>query len=138
MWNSAAAILIGLITGSVMSVATSCVWGVLQLPAWIQDRFRALSPFSCAWGISTGLLLASLRNGLGFSLHLPAGFACVAFVAAGMFVGMLASALGEIMEVMPVLVHRFRLGNVSHKMAVAITVGKAIGAIIACLVVPFQ
>lgn len=137
MYNSAVAVAIGLITGSVMSVATTCVWGVLQLPARIQDRFRALSPASCAWGITVGLLLSSLRMGLHVSFGLPVWTSCIVFVFAGAFVGMLASALGEVLEVVPVMVHRFRLGNVSRQAAVAITVGKAIGAIIACLVVKF-
>ena len=40
-------------------------------------------------------------------------FGVVAMVVGGMFVGMVASALGEILEVAPVLMRRFRLGDVS-------------------------
>ncbi len=52
-----------------------------------------------------------------------------------MFVGMVASALGEIMEVVPVMVHRFRLGDVSRTARICLTIGKGLGAILACLAV---
>lgn len=137
MWNSAVGILIGLVTGSTMSVATSCVWNVLQLPARIQHTFHAASPASCSWAIALGLLLSSLQMCLHITFPLPIFLVCIAFLAAGMFVGMLASALGEIMEVVPVMVHRFRLGDVSLPARICLTVGKGIGAVLACLAVTF-
>ena len=135
MWNSTIAVLIGLVTGAVMSVAISCVWCVLHLPARIQHMLHALSPRSCAFFISGGLLLSAMSMGLKLSFGLPAWAASVAFVAGGMFVGMLASALGEIIEVVPVMSHRFHLGQMSYGLRVALTIGKGLGAMIACLVV---
>lgn len=128
------AVLLGIITGSTMAVATSCAWCVLQIPARIQDRMQATSPATLTWAMCIGLVLAALDNTMGFSLHLPAWCAALAFVPAGMFVGMLASALGEILEVVPVLMRRFHLGGESMGFHWVMTVGKGLGAVLACLI----
>lgn len=128
------AIAIGLITGATMSVAVSSVWVVLMIPARVQDRFSVRSSRLMTWAIALGLLLSALGNSLDFSLRLPAVFGSLALVASGMFVGMLASALGEILEVAPVLMRRFRLGDVSLGIRWIIMLGKGLGAVLACLV----
>lgn len=135
MWTDAIAVLIGLCTGATMSVATSCIWCVLHLPARLQDQLNVLTPHGCAWAISTGLLLSSLRMAVGFTLPLPPILGALGFGFAGMFVGMLAAALGEIMEVTPVLAHRFRISDPSRAARVLLTVAKGLGALIACLAV---
>lgn len=71
MWSDALAVLIGLTTGAAMSISTSCVWCVLHLPARLSDRLRALSPRSCAWAISAGLMASALRMALGLTLPAP-------------------------------------------------------------------
>ena len=128
------AIAIGLITGATMSVAVSSVWVVLMIPARVQDRFSVRSSRLMTWAIALGLLLSALGNSLDFSLRLPAVFGSLALVASGMFVGMLASALGELLEVAPVLMRRFRLGDVSLGIRWTIMLGKGLGAVLACLV----
>lgn len=128
------AIAIGLLTGATMSVAVSSVWVVLMIPARVQDRFGVRSSRLMTWAIAVGLLLSALGNSLDFSLRLPAIFGSLALVLSGMFVGMLASALGEILEVAPVLMRRFRLGDVSLGIRWTIMLGKGLGAVLACLV----
>ena len=135
--NNLAAVLIGLLTGSAMSVAVSCAWCVMHLPARLQDRFQAGSPRLYTWAIAAGLLLSATQAGTDFTLGLPVWCVVPVFLAGGMFVGMLASALGEILEVVPVMIRRFRLGNVSAGMRVALMIGKGVGAIIACLAFTF-
>ena len=132
--NSALGVLIGLLTGSTMAVAVSCVWCVLLIPARVQDRFQAASPRVLTWAICLGLILAALNNGLGFHLPLPDWLGGLLLAPCGMFVGMLASALGEILEVAPVMMRRFRLGNVSTGVRWVMMVGKGLGAVLACLV----
>lgn len=127
-------ILIGLTTGATMAVAVSSVWCVLLIPARIQDRFQAASPRSLAWTLCLGLWLSALNNGLGFHFTLPAWLGGLALVPCGMFVGMLATALGEILEVAPVMMRRFRLGDVSPSMRWVLMLGKGLGAILASLV----
>ena len=127
------AILIGLTTGATMAVAVSCVWIVLLIPARVQDRWQAASPCALTWAICTGLMLTTLNNALDFSLPLPAWCGSAGLLLGGMFVGMLASALGEILEVAPVMMRRFRLGDVSTGVRFVMMLGKGLGAILAAL-----
>lgn len=131
--TDAVAILIGLTSGAAMSVAVSCVWCVLLLPARLQDLLRAGNPRLMTWALCAGLMLASLRNALGLALPLPTWVGSGALLVGGMFVGMLASALGEILEVAPVLMRRFRLGNVSTGVRWTIMLAKGLGAVAATL-----
>lgn len=131
--NDALAILIGLMTGSAMSVAVSCVWVVLLIPARVQDRLQGASPRVLTWAICAGLMLSTLNNALGLALPLPWWCGGFGLLLGGMFVGMLASALGEILEVAPVMMRRFRLGDVSTGVRWVMMVGKGLGAMLAAL-----
>lgn len=93
--NSVLAILIGLMSGAAMSVAVSSVWCVLHLPARIQHLLHAASPRMMGLALLSGLMLAALHNALRWTLGLPGVFGVVAMVVGGMFVGMVASALGR-------------------------------------------
>lgn len=130
-------IIIGLCSGAAIAVAVSCIWGVLLIPARIQDRFQAASPRLLTWAIALGAVLTAMGNGADFTLGLPVWCAGVAFLGGGMFVGMLASALEEILEVAPVLMRRFRLGDVSTGVRWVMMLGKGIGAVLACLAFTF-
>lgn len=133
--NSVLAILIGLMSGAAMSVAVSSVWCVLHLPARIQHLLHAASPRMMGLALLSGLMLAALHNALRWTLGLPEAFGVVAMIVGGMFVGMVASALGEILEVAPVLMRRFRLGDVSGAVRVTILLAKTLGAIIASIAI---
>lgn len=128
------ALMIGLVTGATMAVATSSVWVVLMLPARLQDQLRVTATHAMTVAMCLGLILCAAGNGTAFSLHLPVSFGSMALLIGGMFVGMLASALGEILEAVPVLMRRFRLGDVSLGARWTLLFGKALGAIIATLV----
>ena len=127
-------LLLGLLAGAATAVAASCVWGVLLIPARIQDRLQAGSPLLFTWAICLGLMLSALHDMLGFSLHLPAVPGMAALLFGGMFVGMLSAALEEILEVAPVLMRRFRLGDVSTGVRFVMCIGKGLGAVLAALV----
>ena len=129
-----AAALIGAVTGGTMAVAVSCVWVVLLIPARLQDLFRVRSSCTLTLALWLGLVLTALGNGTGFTLRLPATAGSLALLPCGMFVGMLASALGEILEVAPVMMRRFRLGDVSLGVRWVMLIGKGLGAVIATLV----
>ena len=132
--NEAFAVLLGLLTGSAMSVAVSCVWGVLLIPARVQDVLRAGTPRLLTWAICLGLMLSALHDMLGVALPLPLIFGCAALLLSGMFVGMLSAALEEILEVAPVIMRRFRLGDESTGVRFVMMLGKGLGAILAALV----
>ena len=116
-----------------MAVAVSCVWTVLLIPARIQDMLRAASSGLLSWALFAGLVLTTLNNALGLRLPLPQWCGCAGLLLGGMFVGMLASALGEILEVVPVLLRRFRLGDVSTGVRFTMMIGKGLGAVLASL-----
>lgn len=134
MIHDVVAVLLGLITGGTMAVAVSGVWIVLHLPARLQDRFQAASPRLMTWAMFLGLTLSAMQNGVDFSFRLPEWAGAAALLGGGMFVGMVASALGEILEVVPVLMRRFRLGDVSNGFRWVMMVGKGLGAVLGCLV----
>ena len=133
--NEAFAVLLGLLTGSAMSVAVSCVWGVLLIPARVQDVLRAGTPRLLTWAVCLGLALSTLHDMLGAALPLPLSFGSAALLLSGMFVGMLSAALEEILEVAPVIMRRFRLGDVSTGVRFVMMLGKGLGATLAALVI---
>lgn len=132
--TDALTIIIGLLAGATTAIAASCVWGVLLIPARVQDRLQAASPRTLTWAICLGLMLATLHDMLGFTLPLPEGFGAAGMLLGGMFVGMLSAALEEILEVAPVFMRRFRLGDVSTGMRFVMMIGKGLGAVLAALV----
>ena len=129
------AILIGLTTGATMAVAISCVWVVLLIPARVQDRLQAASSCALTWALCLGLAFIAVHNALGLTLSLPRWCGSVGLMLGGIFVGMLASALGEILEVAPVLMRRFRLGDVSCGVRFLMMLSKGLGAVLAALAI---
>ena len=132
--TDALTILVSLLTGAASAVCASCVWIVLLIPARVQDRLQGASPRLLTWALFWGLTLSALHDMLGFSLHLPQLFGAAGLLLGGMFVGMLSAALEEILEVAPVIMRRFRLGNVSTGVRFVMMVGKGLGAVLAALV----
>ena len=133
MMNDWLAVLISFISGATMCVAVSSVWVVLHIPARLQERFRLRSSWPMTLALCTGLILAAFGIQEGFALHLPLGTGCTAMVIGGIFVGMLSSALGEILQVTPVLTQRLHLEERSFGYRLALMIGKGMGAILAGL-----
>lgn len=130
--REALAALLGLITGGSMAIAVSGVWVVLHLPARAAGRMKALGTRGQAAAMVLGLSLAGLSV-CGVRGYLPAWAGAAALMGGGAFVGMLACALGEVLETVPILSHRLRLGSVSKPALWAILVGKGVGAVLAGL-----
>ena len=130
------AALLSLVAGAVMSVTVSCVWTVLHLPARLQDVFQAGSPRMFAWAMLSGLALASVAMTPGIGASLPTWVGGAGMLLSGIFVGMLASALEKILEVAPVLLRRFRIGDVSLGIRWVMLIGKTLGAVLGCMLYP--
>lgn len=131
--NELLAAVMSLTAGAVMAVMVSCVWAVLHLPARLQDVLRAGTPGGQSVALLLGMVCASLGLTPGIHLHLPTAAGALGILLAGVFVGMLASALEKILEVAPVLLRRFRLGNVSGGVRWVMLIGKVLGALAGCL-----
>ena len=125
-------VLLGLITGGTMAVSISGVWVVLHLPARLAGRFRAGGVRQLTVAMMAGLILAGVSLTEG-ALMLPVWAGAAGMVGGGIFVGMLACALGEILEAVPILAHRFHLGHVSTGFRWAMLLGKGLGAVLAAL-----
>lgn len=134
--NEGLAALLSLVAGAVMSVTVSCVWTVLHLPARLQDVFQAGSPRMFAWAMLSGLALASVAMTPGIGASLPTWVGGAGMLLSGIFVGMLASALEKILEVAPVLLRRFRIGDVSLGIRWVMLIGKTLGAVLGCMLYP--
>ena len=134
--NEGLAALLSLVAGAVMSVTVSCVWTVLHLPARLQDVFQAGSPRMFAWAMLLGLALASVAMTPGMGASLPTWVGGAGMLLSGIFVGMLASALEKILEVAPVLLRRFRIGDVSLGIRWVMLIGKTLGAVLGCMLYP--
>ena len=134
--NEGLAALLSLVAGAVMSVTVSCVWTVLHLPARLQDVFQAGSPRMFAWAMLSGLALASAAMTPGIGAPLPTWVGGAEMLLSGIFVGMLASALEKILEVAPVLLRRFRIGDVSLGIRWVMLIGKTLGAVLGCMLYP--
>lgn len=134
--NEGLAAMLSLVAGAVMSVTVSCVWTVLHLPARLQDVFQAGSPRMFAWAMLLGLALASVAMTPGIGASLPTWVGGAGMLLSGIFVGMLASALEKILEVAPVLLRRFRIGDVSLGIRWVMLIGKTLGAVLGCMLYP--
>lgn len=132
--TDALTVLVSALAGATAAVAASCVWVVLLIPARLQDRLNTGSSRMQTFAMWLGMLLIVCRDMLGFSLPLPELAGVAGMLLGGMFVGMLSAALEEILEVAPVLMQRFRLGDVSTGVRFVMMIGKALGAVLAALV----
>ena len=74
-----------------------------------------------------------LRQGGRLTLTLPVWAGSLGVLLAGVFVGMLASALEKILEVAPVLLRRFHIMDESAGIRWVMLVGKTVGALLGCL-----
>ena len=83
--------------------------------------------------VRLGLLGASLGLTPGLTLKLPVWAGSLGVLLAGVFVGMLASALEKILEVAPVLLRRFHIMDESAGIRWVMLVGKTVGALLGCL-----
>jgi len=79
------------------------------------------------------LILGASLGALGLKGCFPIAFGIAAMALGGMFVGMLASALVEAVEVIPVLFDRLSITADMRYAAAALALGKTIGAIISGL-----
>lgn len=116
----------GLISGTTLGLCAAPLWMMLQLPMRVTDIFDSGNMRIAA----TALLIGATIGALGISGFLPLIFGVLAMLLGGIFVGMLASALVEAVEVIPVLFDRLSITTDMRYAALALAIGKGIGAFI--------
>lgn len=122
------AVSLSLLSGGVTALCIASVWSALQLPSRVMDMLELESARLCALALCLGCMLASSGPVFG----LPQAAAAAFFLFAGAFVGMLASALTEVLEVVPMLFDRLSITADMRVAAVAMALGKMAGAYIGC------
>lgn len=122
-------VLVGFFFGLVTGACAAPVWVMLSLPVRVTDMVHGGSMRMCAAALMLGAALPILAS-CG-SLHLGLGMAWVGLLLGGVFVGMLASALTEAMEVIPVMYDRMNIASDLKYAAIALMLGKGMGALLA-------
>lgn len=118
---------IGLFFGVVLGLSVAPLWMMLQLPMRISDMLESSNMRQCAWALTLGSTIAAL-NVQGI---MPGITGYVALLAGGIFTGMIAAALVEAVEVVPVLYDRLSISVNMRYAGLAIAIGKGIGALLA-------
>ena len=115
----------GLFFGVVAGVCAAPVWVMLSLPMRLTDTLGGGSMALCA----TALMLGAAVPGI-VPLYIPLGvpLAVLGLLCGGIFVGMLASALTEALEVIPVLYEQLQIASDMRWAALALLLGKGVGA----------
>ncbi|PSL43305.1 stage V sporulation protein AB [Salsuginibacillus halophilus] len=81
------------------------------------------------WAVISGVLFGSIMTLTDAHLALPEVVAVIPGFFAGMFVGMLAAALTEVLNVMPVLAKRLGVDQGIFAFLFAIALGKVLGSL---------
>lgn len=121
--------LLGLAGGVTLGLCAAPLWMMLQLPMRVTDALDAGNMHLCALALTLGAVLGALSP-IGI---LPEAFGALAVLVGGIYVGMLAAALVEAVEVIPVLFDRLHVTTDMRYAAGALALGKALGALIAGL-----
>ena len=122
--------LIGLFGGGTMGLCVAPLWMMLQLPMRVSDVFDAGTNMRVyAVALTLGATMGTFHD----SVFLPQALGVAAMALGGVFVGMLASALTEVLEVVPALFDRLSITADMRIAAAAMAVGKTAGAVLAGL-----
>lgn len=82
------------------------------------------------WALVLGTLAAASYEVWPWTLHGPAALAAVLGLGMGVFLGMLVSALAEVVAVVPRAARRFGLVANLPRLVLAVALGKTLGAVL--------
>lgn len=124
------AILIGLSGGLAVGsglVAFITVLGIIPRLVQLTKTQKAIQAYEIA--VITGAMIGSIATLHDIKGIFPAFFTIPVGLAAGMFVGMLAAALTEVLNVLPILAKRIGLEKNIIVLVMAIVLGKIFGSL---------
>ncbi len=121
---------IGLFFGCVLGLCVAPLWMMLQIPMRTCEMVQGGSMRLCAWALTLGASCAALSID-GF---MPDIIGMIGLFFGGIFTGMIAAALVEAVEVIPVLSDRLSISTDLRFAAWALALGKAAGALIAVFI----
>lgn len=124
------AVIIGLFSGASLGLCVAPLWMMLQFPTRVFDIFRAGSMRMYAFALTIGAVIGAFP----LCVYFPSFAGILVLLLGGGFVGMLAAALAEALEVIPVLFDRLSVTADMRYAALALAIGKALGAYCAGLI----
>ncbi len=124
---------LALVAGMTVGLASCAFWLALKLPMRVMDIFDGGNTRLCGWAIALGTMSSTAMQGMGWTLARGMWAFAAFLLLAGMFVGMVSSALTETLEVLPQCFDRLGLGEDLRALAWALALGKATGALVAVL-----
>ena len=130
IWDAVLQLFLGAMGGVTVGVCAAPLWMMLQIPMRLTDVLDAKTDMRlCGCALAVGATIGTLHIA-GF---LPLVFGILVMALGGFFVGMLASALAEAVEVVPALFDRLSITADMRIAAAAMAVGKTAGAVLAGL-----
>ena len=131
IWDVVLQVFLGAMGGVTVGVCAAPLWMMLQIPMRLTDVLDAKTDMRlCGCALAIGATIGTLHIA-GF---LPLMFGILVMALGGFFVGMLASALAEAVEVVPVFFDRLSIAVDMRFAAAALAIGKTLGVILAAMV----
>ncbi len=131
IWDAVLQVFLGAMGGVTVGVCAAPLWMMLQIPMRLTDVLDAKTDMRlCGCALAIGATIGTLHIA-GF---LPLVFGILVMALGGFFVGMLASALAEAVEVVPVFFDRLSIAVDMRFAAAALAIGKTLGVILAAMV----
>jgi stage V sporulation protein AB len=118
---------VGLAVGSGL-IAFITVLDIIPRLTQLTNSQRFVKRFE--WGLVSGALSFTLLDFFQVGFQLPVWVTSVLGLFAGIFVGMLAAGLTEVLNVFPILAKRLLIDHAIFKLLMAMVLGKTIGSLI--------
>lgn len=116
----------GIIVGS-GAVALLTLLDIVPRLAQVTDTYKKISIYENI--IILGAVLAAIGSLTGLSIGLGRFAVILVGLFMGIFIGLLASALAEVLNVVPILMRRFKLGGYARYIIISLIAGKVLGAL---------
>lgn len=130
----ASAVLLVLIAGLMVGTASAFFYIVLELPLRVYDALGALdehTPRHSGVALTAGMTLSTLASGAGLCLAGRDTLYALVLGLGGIFTGLIAAGLSEVLSVLPHTMVTFHLEDDAQPLMIALCVGKALGALLA-------
>lgn len=127
---------LSLIAGLMVGTASAFFYIVLGLPLRVYDALGALdekTPRRSGIALAIGMTLSALASGAGLSMSGKDALYALVLGLGGIFTGLIAAGLSEVLSVLPHTMVTFHLEDDARPLMIAICIGKTAGALAAIL-----
>ncbi|MDD2647987.1 MAG: stage V sporulation protein AB [Eubacteriales bacterium] len=129
-------IIIGLLSGVTIGVGIASIFMTMSIPMRLCEVFHLGAIKTTAWVLFIGIFASAVTTIEGMpKLPLGAIAGSAAMLFGGAFVGILASALSEMLDVVPPVLARIGVVRHSRIIITVLALGKSIGAFVACVTI---